>query len=243
MLHRKKLGMIGGMGSLAAAYTFDRIIKLTPAATDQEHIEIFVHNNNHIPDRTRGILYGGPDPLPELKRSVSLLNSMYVDYIILACMTSHYYIETMQQHSRAEVINALAETAEYTHRRYPKLRTVGLLATTGSIKLNIFQKEFEKRNIRTVVFDDDEQKTYFMDPVYAPWGIKAGFTSGKPQELMREAAAQLVAKGAEAVVAGCTEVPLVLSQKDMPVPFLDTIDILAEAAIEKCIGESPDDQK
>lgn len=233
--------MIGGMGSLAAAYTFDRLIKLTPAATDQEHIEVFLHNNNHIPDRTRGILNHGPDPLPELQRSVRILNELGSDYVIMACMTSHYFIDALRKDSKAEIINALAETADYTHRRWPIVRKVGLLATTGSIKLEIFQKEFARHGIQCVVFDDADQQTYFMDPVYAPWGIKAGFVQGKPMERLRDGAAQLVAMGAEAIVAGCTEVPLVLSQKDIPVPFIDTIDILAEVAIERCIGETNGD--
>ena len=78
----KKLGIIGGMGSVAASYIFNRIIELAPAQTDQEYIEIFIHNNTAIPDRTQGILLDGESPLPELKRSISLLNDMNVDYII-----------------------------------------------------------------------------------------------------------------------------------------------------------------
>ena len=76
MENRPRLGIIGGMGSVAAAYFFDRLVQLTPAKTDQEYVETFLHNNTAIPDRTAGILYGqaqssagaqalGGDPKPD----------------------------------------------------------------------------------------------------------------------------------------------------------------------------------
>ena len=110
MQKKKKLGIIGGMGSVAAAYFFERLVALTAAKTDQEYIETFLHNNTEIPDRTDGILYGKTNPIDELRRSISLLNTFNADYILLACLTSHYFISQLQPDSKAVIIDIVKET-------------------------------------------------------------------------------------------------------------------------------------
>ncbi len=234
MEKRPRLGIIGGMGSVAAAYFFKRLVELTPAQIDQNHVETFLHNNPTIPDRTAAILYGGPDPMPELKRSVEILNRMGSDYIILACMTSHYFIPQLREHSKAVIIDGLEQTAERC--RELGVKKVGVMATNGSISMNLFQKPLHKLGIESLLLDESDQETYFMQPVYAPWGIKAGNVEGKPKVMLAQGAQILIDAGAEAIIAGCTELPLVMKPEEFPVPLVDTIDVLLGAAINKCLG-------
>ncbi len=231
----KKLGIIGGMGSVAAAYMFKRLVELTPTEKDQEYIEVILHNNTGIPDRTQGILYGGPSPLPELQRSVEICNRFGASYIALACMTSHYFIPQLQRNSRAEFIDGIQESVDYCTSYFPDAKAVGILASTGNLKCNLFQSRFEEAGIRSVVFDDRDQQYYFMDPIYEPWGIKAGNVTGKPRERFLEAVERLRELGADAIVGGCSEIPLVLSQVDISIPLIDSIDCICNAAISKCI--------
>jgi len=234
----KKLGIIGGMGSVAAAHVFRRLVELTPAHTDQEYIETIIHNNTRIPDRTQGILFGEESPLPELKRSVELLNNVGADYIIFACMTSHYFISKLQEFSKAKLIDGVEETAIHIKNQRPEINKIGLIASTGAIKISIFQKRFHSFGIKTITMDDENQEKYFTEPIYEDWGIKAGNTTGKPKERLLRAVAILVESGAEAIVAGCSELPLVLTQKDFSIPLIDSIDILAKAAINRCLSYS-----
>ena len=236
MENRPRLGIIGGMGSVAAAYFFNRLVELTPAKTDQEYVETFVHNNTQIPDRTAGILYGQPSPLPELKRSVEILNRMGADYIVLACMTSHYFIPQMQEHSKASIVDGIALTAERC--RDLGLKKVGVIASTGAIKLGLFQKRLHQLGIESLVLSDQDQEFYFTEPIYAPWGIKAGVITGQPKDRLRQGAQILIDSGAEAIVAGCSELPLVFKPEEFPVPLVDTIDILLETAIRQCLQPS-----
>lgn len=236
MSSRKILGIVGGMGSVAAAHFFKRLVELTPAKTDQEYIEIFIHNNTMVPDRTRGILCGEMSPLPELQRSVSILNKIGVDYIVSACMTSHYFIQELQKSSRAKLIDGAEETAKHIRSKLPEVKKVGVLASTGAIKVSVFQSRLSDVGIETVVLDKEDQQKYFMEPVYAPWGIKAGHTVGRPGQRLHEASEILVRRGAEAIIAGCTEVPVVLKEEDIPVPLVDAVDILARTAILLCMG-------
>ena len=237
MMSNKKLGIVGGMGSYAAAFLFSRLIESTPAKTDQEYIDTVLHNNTAVPDRTQGILYGGDSPLPELKRSVVLLNNVGVDYIIFACMTSHYFIPELQKLSKAKIIDGIEETARYIKDRLDHVKKVGILATTGTLRVGIFQNKLGPLGIESILLNDKDQQMYFTDPVYKDWGIKAGNTKGKPRKRLLKGADVLLEMGSEAIIAGCTEVPLVLNQRDLPVPLIDTIEIIVKAAINQCLDK------
>lgn len=238
-MSKKKLGIIGGMGSVAGAYLFDRAVQLTPAITDQEYVEIFVHNNSSVPDRTQGILYGGPTPVPELVRSMQLMDAVGADFVMLACMTSHYFIPEIQKAAKAQIIDGIVETARYTVEHHPQVKTVGILASTGNLKMQLFQKQFEAVGVKSIIFNDKDQKFYFMDPIYEPWGIKAGHVTGQPKVRFVHATQRLVELGADAIIGGCSEVPLVLSQQDVEVPFVDAIDVLIATGLGKCMDISP----
>ncbi len=235
MIRLKVLGIIGGMGSVAAAYTFKRLVELTPAKQDQEYIETVVHNNTKIPDRTEGILYGGESPFFELKRSVNLLDKANADYIILACMTSHYFIDELQKTSNAKLIDGINETAIFLRKNYPDIQKVGLIASTGAINSQIFQRKFEKYGVTTLVMDNSNQQKYFTDPIYESWGVKAGNITGKSKEILFEAVDILHNRGAEAIIGGCSELPLIFKSEKIHIPFIDTIDILVQSAISRCL--------
>lgn len=66
---KKTIGIIGGMGPLATADLFKKIILNTKAEKDQDHLKVLIDNNTDIPDRTAAILHGGDDPVPQLTKS------------------------------------------------------------------------------------------------------------------------------------------------------------------------------
>ena len=72
---KKTVGILGGMGPLATADLFRKIITHTRAETDQEHIPVLIDSNTAIPDRTAALLYGGADPMPEMIRSAKRLEA------------------------------------------------------------------------------------------------------------------------------------------------------------------------
>ena len=225
------------MGSVAAAYLFKRIVELTPTSVDQEYIETIVHNNIRVPDRTKGILYGGESPLPELLRSTEFLNTAGVDYIVIACMTSHHFVQELRKESKAIIIDAIEETVIHVAEKYPGIKKAGVLASTGAIKLGLFQNKLSARGIESVILNDSDQKTHFMDPIYEDWGIKAGFVTGKPKERFVEAVEILRKSGAEALVAGCSELPLVLKRQELSIPMIDANEIMAVRAVELCFRD------
>ena len=88
----KMVGIIGGMGPLATVDLFGKIVNLTDAKCDNDHIHILIDNNTYIPDRTSYILGDGENPIDELVKSAKRLKNMGADFLIMPCNTSHYYI-------------------------------------------------------------------------------------------------------------------------------------------------------
>lgn len=234
MTDRKKLGIIGGMGSVAAAYFFKRLVELTPAETDQQYVDVVLHNNTRIPDRTDGIIGDGPSPLPELEKSVADLNGLGADFLAFACITSHYFVDQLQTNSKAQIISAVTETAAYCHKA--GLKKVGVIGSTGAIKLELFQSKLRDHGIEALILNDSDQLEFFTEPIYESWGIKTGHTTGRPRDLINRGAETLIDAGAEAIIAGCSELPLVLSDRELPVPLIDSIDIVLGVAIQRCLG-------
>lgn len=235
---RKVLGIVGGMGSVAATHTFQRIIELTPAEIDQDYIETIIHNNTRVPDRTDGILYGGASPLPELQRSVNLLSSAGADFIIFACITSHYFIPDLRRDSKAVLIDGVAETAKHVHRSLPEIKRVGIIASTGAVRIGLFQKALERHGLQCITLSPKDQETYFTEPIYASWGIKAGHCTGRSAERLMRSAEILIESGAEAIILGCSELPLVFASRQVSVPLIDAIDVLVKTAVNRCWGRT-----
>jgi aspartate racemase len=228
----KTIGLLGGMGPEATVRFFELIIKNTAAAEDQEHLKIIVLNYPQIPDRTKAILYGGESPIPYLIEGLNLLERAGARLIAIPCMTAHYFLPQLKKHTRSRIISLIEETANWTKLTFPQIKKVGLLATEGTIATGIFLKAFQTRNIQVLIPGNSGQKK-IMEAIYGKKGIKAGFTGVGPRRLLLAGCKELLEQGAEALIAGCTEIPLVLTQKNVTVPLIDPMVIGAKALIKK----------
>jgi aspartate racemase len=236
---KEMIGIVGGMGSHATVSFFQQLINHSHAKKDQEYMEILIHNNTHIPDRTAGILYHGDDPLPELLRSVKTLECGGAGIIILACITAHYYYEQLEESlTTAKIFHIVKETVDYTCSYHPHIKNVGVLATEGSIKTQLWQKDFAKRQINTLVLPDQLQIKYFNNVVYGHKGIKAGYRDDELKNTLLAGCKELINMGAEAIIGACSELPLMISKEDLPVPYIDSIHVTIEKLINLHYGNT-----
>jgi len=233
---RPLLGIIGGMGAEAGAVFYERLIRITPVEVDQDHIEALLYSNSAIPDRTKSILKQGPDSYPTLLDSAKLLERNDVDLIILTCVTSHYYIEQLRREIQCEILSAVEETIELLKSKAPKATTIGVLGTSGTLKSELFQAALQKAGLNALLVPDHVQDTYVMQALYAPDGIKAGHQQ-PARDKMLLALNWLVLNGAEAIISGCSEFPLLFGQTDCLVPLVDAMDALMRKAIFRCTGK------
>jgi aspartate racemase len=107
---------------------------------------------------------------------------------------------------------------------------VGLLASSPTIQCRIYEEYFSSQGVRVVTPDREAQEFKVMKAIYGEDGIKCGYKDG-PQALLKEAANGLVAGGAEVIIAGCTEISLVLSQGSLAVPVVDPLAVVARVAV------------
>jgi aspartate racemase len=232
----KTIGILGGMGPEATAYFFDLIIRNTAAAQDQDHLPIVVYNCPQVPDRTRAILEGGESPLARLVQGEAALRAAGADFGVIPCVTAHYFLAGLTAAAPLPFLDLLAETVHRTKSLVPPIKTLGLLATSGTVRSGLVHRAFAKTGINVITPGPRGQRN-IMTAIYGRRGIKAGVTEGRPRELVLAEAKALIRQGAGAIMAGCTEIPLVLRAQDVPVPLVEPLLIGARACILKAGGK------
>jgi len=227
---KKTIGILGGMGPEATAYFYELIIKNTKAEKDQEHIPVVIYADPGVPERTAAVQGKGPSPLPRLLEGVRVLKEAGADFIVMPCVTAHHFYDEIMREVKVNFLNLVEETVLYALRKNPRLKKAGVVASTGTLRARLFHEAFGKEGVEIIEPEEAEQERV-MEAIFGKEGIKAGHTEGKSREEIRYVARALIARGAEAIIAGCTEVPLVLKAEDIEVPLIEPLQILAEASI------------
>ena len=229
---KKTIGIIGGMGPLATADLFEKIVGHTKAACDQEHLHVVIDSNTNIPDRTAALLHGGADPLPELAKSAGRLEKMGADVLIMPCNTAHNYYDGIAAAVSVPVLHMVRLTAQALVER--GVKKAGLLATDGTVRTGIYQKSFAGSGVELLTPDEAGQRAV-MEMIYQ--GVKAGDMAFDAQPA-RQAMERLLAAGAEVLILGCTELPLAVELYGIALPAVDPTLELALEAIRFAGGET-----
>jgi aspartate racemase len=222
------LGIFGGMGPEATADLYLQILKLTPATADQQHIPAIIFSNPVVPDRVTAIETGDKSIIPYLTFSVRKLEDAGASFIAIPCNTVHYFFDYMQDAVSIPIINMIRETANVVAKQYPGIKKVGLLATSGTIRSGLYEKELKAKGYEVIVPEERIEEEMVMKAVR---GIKAG-TDRKPiEDLLAVAGRHLADRGAELIVLGCTEIPLGYNPERVDLPVVNATKVLAEKAV------------
>lgn len=223
-----RIGVFGGMGPSATVDFLDKLVRLTPAARDQEHIPTIVACLPHIHDRSRSILGLGPDPLPQLLLGIDFLNDSAVGVIAIPCNSSHHWYEQMSARSQVPILHiaeacvaALPDSGAATAR-------VAVLATRGALASGFYQRALQARNIEFVTPDPQMAQPSVDDCIRE---IKGGELEAGGKSLRR--ALQMAAdQGATAAIMGCTEIPIAARYAGpSPLQLIDSSLELARASV------------
>lgn len=224
----RMLGVLGGMGPLASAEFMRRLTLLTPAARDQDHIPSVLWSDPRVPDRTAARIAGGEDPLPALLRGIRGLEAAGAGAIAIPCNTAHGWFDAMQDATRLPILHIVDAAAEELARLGVTAGPVGVMGTAGTLAMRLYQQRLEARGYACLVPEPSEMET-LVTPAIAQVKANAVAAAYTP---LAEAATRLAARGAQAVVLGCTEIPLgIAAGPALPFPVCDTLDALARAAI------------
>lgn len=217
----KTLGVLGGMGPAATVAFLARLQALTPASGDADHIRVLMDLNPHVPDRnTRP-----GEAEVELGAMARRLAAAGAEVLAMPCNTAHAQAAGIRA-AGLPFIDMIAETTAAA--RATGAAAVGVLATGGGRAL--YAPALKAAGLTPVLLEEADQAR-FMALIYA---VKAGDVGPGRRAEMRALAQALLDAGAGAVIAGCTEVPLLLSPDDLDAPLVDSAEVLARACVERC---------
>ena len=220
----KTLGVLGGMGPAATLAFLARVQALTPATGDEDHIRVIADINPQVPNR-----HSQPEAAGRtLGEMAARLRDAGAEVLAMPCNTAHAHAGAIRA-AGLPFIDMVVETARVA--KAGGARRIGVLATPGGEALYATALEAEGvEMVRLSAADRDR----FMAVVF---GVKAGDVGAAQRAAMRDLAAALVAAGAQGVIGGCTEAPLLLEADDVAVPLTDSAEVLARACVGICLGD------
>lgn len=197
------IGVLGGMGPMATVDFVTKIINQTPARSDQEHLPLLIHSIPQIPDRSACLMEHKTSPLPALLKGAETLIDAGVGCIAIPCNTAHYWYDDIAKASDVPVLHIADACADELETQ--NVRSVGLLATDGTLKADFYTRKLASRNIRLQLPDEVLQQQV-MDGIYR---VKSGDIDGGGK-VLECCLNTMLDRGVERVILGCTEIPLAL---------------------------------
>lgn len=224
----QRLGILGGMGPQATQDFYQRILDRTDAARDQEHLPTLILSDTAMPDRTASILGGDAEGCyARLLGDARTLEGCGCTAIAIPCNTSHFFADRLQGELTVPIINMVRETAKVAAAR--GLKRLGILATDGTVRTGVYQRELEALGLECVAPPPGEQRLV-MSIIYDE--IKKGETGSREKFAAVDRAVR--AAGCDGAILGCTELSVYRSCHALPQFYIDAMDILAERCITFC---------
>jgi aspartate racemase len=236
--HPTVIGILGGMGPAATADFYSKLIAATPASNDQEHRRVVMWADPTVPDRSDALAGRAPDPTPWLVNGANILKHAGATVIAIPCNTAHAFVTRIENQTGVTVVHMINEVGRRLAAT-PGVNVIGLLATTGTVESRLYQDWLARRRIEVLTPDDSTQ----IDVMTAIREIKSGSDQNEAAERFRTAAQHLIVQGAQAIVAGCTEVPLGLRPEMIEVPLIDPATVLAEEIIRRTAARTELEQR
>jgi len=223
------IGVLGGMGPLATADFFNKVIAATPASSDEGHVPLLIQSDPRIPSRPEAILRGGESPLVALLAGRDRLIAAGATALVMPCNTAHFWFAELQQGCPVPFLSIVDATcAEAATMAAPGAR-VGLIATGATLATHLFDQRLEAMGF-SVLLPEESDMTALVLPAIAL--VKAG-RALEGGQLVEQAVQALLARGATTVVLACTETPLALDavQSPLRVQCVDCTAALARACV------------
>lgn len=239
------IGVVGGVGPLAGLDLQRNILEQTAAAADQDHLPVIsVSWPGPIPDRTQYLLGRVPDnPAYPLLDQLRLLAAAGATVAGIPCNTAHAPaifgpirdgVAGFERPLR--LLHLIDETAAHIATRWPAIKTIGVLSTTGTWQTRLYPAALEPLGYEVLVPDEALQTEMIHPAIYDPgYGIKAtGRVTARARDNLEQGIVYLRERGAAAVILGCTEMPLAFPAREFEGrPLIDPTLSLARALIRE----------
>ena len=232
---KKTAGVMGGMGPDSTVDFMARVIALTHSGSDQDHVHMIVDHDPTVPNRQRAIREGLTDVTDALGAMAKRLEEAGADFLVMVCNTAHVFLDGVHANTNIPFINIIDESVNEIDRICPEARQVGVLATDGCLITDIYQDAITASG-RTPLVPEGAALEQLMSLITA---IKAGNQGEDIRRSMQASANALVDQGADAIISGCTEIPIVFEGENCSVPVIASTYVLARRTLELAQGVKP----
>lgn len=230
-MNKNVIGILGGMGPQASARLVELLIEISAknGVKDGGDFPEIILDSVPVPNfisSSRNI----DKVLKILQKRVELLNNMGVLKLAIACNTAHILFDNLQAVSKVPFVSIIEEVVNTV--RGNKIDRVGLLATPSTIRFGLFENALNKFNIEVILPTKKELE--------ACEGVIRNVIAGKKLKSdilkVRSIANSLKKRGAQGIILGCTEIPLIFP-KEFSIPVFDSLEILAQALLLRKYNE------
>lgn len=227
---KKVLGVIGGMGPLASQLFYKMVIEHTQAERDQDHIDMVLLSHATMPDRTACIMNDELSVLlAKLEKDARFLETGGVDYGVIPCNTCHVLLDALQKKTDIELINMVTATVDHVAETYGTGAKVGIMATTGTVKMELYQKACLRQGLIPLIPKPASQ-ALVMNIIYE--GIKKNGPIDYDE--FETVEAEFRDQGCDCVIMACTELSCFKEQYALSDYFVDAMEVTAKKAIVLC---------
>ena len=243
------IGIVGGVGPYAGGDLFRKILDQTDATTDQGHLSVALLSvPARIADRTEFLLRRtGENPAGAMARVILDLERLGAAVVGIPCNTAHapeifksILGDLRAAGSKVHLVHMIHEVARFLREQLPRVRTVGVLCTTGTHRTQVYPDCLEPEGFRVVLPDERRQQAVQQAIYDGEFGLKArpDPASDAAKEILAGAINALRQSGAEAIVLGCTEIPLAVETDRIDqTAIVDANLVLARALIREAAPE------
>ena len=231
---RRRLGIIGGLGSLGGADIFFKLVKLAPSSGGRDQFDVTFEQHPFEETDQPGLADANVNG-----RKLYVFDMMRnferhkVDAVLLTCFISHTFLDELKPEIRVPVVNIMEALRAHVERRYPEVRKIGVLTSDYVRKRQLFERYFDASRWQLVHPSLEVQRDCLMPAIYGEDGIKSGHLQGKSVELLDRACRDVLAQGAEVILPGFTEIPIVVSTLcERGLPVIDVNQVYARYAVD-----------
>ncbi len=224
------LGVIGGMGPLATVDFMGKVIALTPAEGDIDHIPMVVTSDPHIPDRVAPILHGqGTPPAAALRQKAAFLEDAGATFIAMPCNTAHHWYDDITAACSVPVLHIAESVGNTLAAMQPAPGAVCIMATSATLAARIYHHHLEAQGYACI----EPQEDVMADAVLPGIGLVKKGDLEAAAGLFRHAIQAQLDRGADIVLLACTEIPPALGADDpLGARCVDATEALAQSAVD-----------
>ncbi len=226
--YEKVAGILGGMGPEATVDLLNRIIQLTPATDDNDHVRCIIDNNPKVPSRIKALIeHVGENPGPCMAEMAQKLEEWGADFLCIPCNTAHYYYDYANNAVSIPVVNLIDLTVKHVLETNPERNRSSGYMTSTVISTKLYENGFGEMNVE-VIYPEESFQTSLLEVIKS---IKAGDTGAEVQSSFANIVTNVIEQGSELIVIACTELGII--SNNVSFPLADATKILAEEIIAR----------